>query len=186
MWLFQEFTSKFISNWVSIKKNLLFKKQYLFNTDTGEKSPSENLMWVEVGMMRRMSFNSHISELCKAFLNIPELHMPANSVTPQQLDPLGCSCFTDGWWENGLLRAGYMVYHHNTEWQSEVWLLNSYSTIFQPDLDAIGKLAIDLCKQKSPSTAIRKPSSCHWKTVLSTRSAVSGKHCNHLLSPRTH
>ena len=46
--------------------------------------------WDEVGMGGRMSFDSHVRELWEAGLNISELHMPADSVTPQQLDPLGC------------------------------------------------------------------------------------------------
>ena len=83
-----------------------------------------------------MSLSSHIRELCKAGLNTPELHMPADSVTPQQLDPLGCSfvlqntvdsalaastlslgslgCFKDGSRQNGLSKVVYMVYCHIT------------------------------------------------------------------------
>ena len=93
--------------------------------------------WVEVELGGRMSLDSHVRELCKAGLNIPELHMPADSVTPQQLDPLGCrfvlqnrenavaaastlspgclSCFTDGSRQNGQSGAGYVVYCHNIE-----------------------------------------------------------------------
>ena len=34
-----------------------------------------------------MSLDSHVRELCKANLNIPELHMPADSVSSPQLNP---------------------------------------------------------------------------------------------------
>ena len=91
--------------------------------------------------------------------------MPADSVTSQQLDPLGCSfvmqnredavlaastlspgslsCFTDGSRQNGLSGAGYVVYCDNTEWLSEAWSLGSYPTVFQAKLDAIGKLQLN-------------------------------------------
>ena len=42
-------------------------------------------------MCGRTFLDSHVRELCKAGMNIPELHMLADTVTPQQLNPLGCS-----------------------------------------------------------------------------------------------
>ena len=38
--------------------------------------------WDEVGMGGRISLDSHVRELCKASLSIPELHMLDDSVTP--------------------------------------------------------------------------------------------------------
>ena len=37
-----------------------------------------NRRWDEVGMGGGMSLNNHVNVLCKAGLNIPELHMPAD------------------------------------------------------------------------------------------------------------
>ena len=146
-------------------------------------------------------------ELYKTGLNIPELHIPVDSVTPQQLNPLGCSfvlqnredaalaasilfpgslsCFTDGSGQDGLSGAGYVVYCHNTEWLTEAWSLDNYSTVFQVELDAIGKLTVDLCKWNITNTKViihcdskaailsLKIAMVKSKTVLNTRSAVS-------------
>ena len=97
----------------------------------------------------------------------PRVAYTCDSVTLQQINLLGCifalqnredaaltasilspghlSCFTDGSRQNGLSGAGYVVYHHNTEWLTEAWLLDSYLTVFQAELDIIGKLHNPLC-----------------------------------------
>ena len=102
--------------------------------------------------------------------------MPADSITPQQPDLLDCSftlqnredaalatstlspecssCFTDDSRQNGLSKAGYVVYCHNTEWLTEAWPLGSFSTVFQVELDAIGKLTVDLCKWNITNTEV--------------------------------
>ena len=78
-----------------------------------------------------------------------------------------------------------MVYCHNTEWLSEAWSLGSYSTVFQAELDALGKLGADLCKQNITNTEViihrdskaaimsLEMATASPKTVLNTRSAVS-------------
>ena len=48
----------------------------------------------------------------------------------------------------------HVVYCHNTEWLTEVWPLGSYLTVFQSELDAIGKLAVDLCKWNITNTKV--------------------------------
>ena len=48
----------------------------------------------------------------------------------------------------------HVVYCHNTEWLTEVWPLGSYLTVFQSELDAIGKLAVDLCKRNITNTEV--------------------------------
>ena len=88
-----------------------------------------------------------------------------------------------------------MVYCHNTDWLTEVWSLGSYSTVFQVELDAIGKLAVDLCKQKitkteviiycNPRAAVRslEMALVRSKTALNTRSAVSELLIREILLP---
>ena len=112
-------------------------------------------------MGSRTSLDSHVRELCEACQNITELHMPADSVTlgcgfvlQNREDAGSLSCFTDGSRQNGLSGAGYVVYCHNTEWLSEAWSLGNYSTVFQAELDAIGKLAADLCKWNITNTEV--------------------------------
>ena len=48
----------------------------------------------EVGMGGRMSLESHVRELCKAGLNISELHKLADSVPPLQFNPLSFNFYT--------------------------------------------------------------------------------------------
>ena len=77
------------------------------------------------------------------------------------------------------------MYCHNTEWQSEAWSLGYYSTVFQAELDAIGKLTTDLCKRNITNTEViihcdskatimsLEMVTVSSKTVLNTRTAVS-------------
>ena len=77
------------------------------------------------------------------------------------------------------------MYHHNIKWLTEVWPLGSYPTVFQAELDAIGKLAVDLCKRNITNTEViiqcnskatiisLEMATVGSKTVLSTKSAVS-------------
>ena len=162
--------------------------------------------WVGVEVVGRRSLDSHVRELCDAGQNIPELHMPADSIVPQQLDHLGCSfllqnreeatlaaselspgclnCFTDGSRQNGQAGAGYVVYNRGEEWLAGTWSLGSHSTVFQAELDAICRLAVDLsyrnisgaeviihCDSKAAILSLQS-SMVRSKTVLSTRSAV--------------
>ena len=78
-----------------------------------------------------------------------------------------------------------MVYHHNTEGLTGAWPLGSYPTVFQAELDAIGKLAVNLCKWKISNTEViihcdskaaimlLEMATVGSKIVLSTRLAVS-------------
>ena len=78
-----------------------------------------------------------------------------------------------------------MVYCHNTEWLTGAWPLGSYPTVFQAELDAIGKLTVYLCKWKISNTEViiycnskatilsLQITMVGSKTVLSTRLAVS-------------
>ena len=68
-----------------------------------------------------------------------------NVLAASTLSPGSLDCFTDGSRQNGLSGAGYVVYCHKPEWLNEAWSLGNYPTVFQVELDALGKLAADFC-----------------------------------------
>ena len=102
------------------------------------------------------------------------------------LVPGHLSCFTDGSRQDDQSGAGYVVYWQGREWLTASWSLGTHATVFQAELEAVRKLAVDLCvrnisnaeviihcdsKSAIMSLEARAISS---RTVLGSRRAIEG------------